>query len=97
MFPDPRVPIGETNGALAPPRYTEAVEVGGVRDPSSAVSRAPSSAGDKAEKAGSMEGTSSVVNHCSSQTSEEVIRDGDARVTMEEETTNLTMASTLNG
>jgi hypothetical protein len=94
LFPDPRVPVGETNGAPAPPRYTEAVEVGRVRDPSSAMSMAPSSAGNTAERAGSMEGTSSVVDHYSSKTSEEVNRDGDA-VTLDEGTTSLTMATTL--
>jgi hypothetical protein len=48
LFPDPRVPVGKTNAAPGPSRYTEAVEVGGVGDPSSAMS--------KAEKAVSMAG-----------------------------------------
>jgi hypothetical protein len=49
----------------------------------------------RAERAASVSRTSAVVDHCSSRTSEGVVRDGDLGVTVAEETTNLKIASTL--
>ena len=61
-----------------------------MRDPSSAMMEAPSSAEIRAEKGGSMEGTSLVGIHCSSRASEATC-EGDLR----EKGTNLAMASML--
>jgi hypothetical protein len=50
---------------------------------------------NKAEKAVSMARASPVVDHCSSQTSDEPIRNDGSRATIARQSTDLTMSSTL--